>query len=179
MSKVVKVTEKNKACFDFCSDKFLTKDVVILSEYLGLSVSQLQSLKNEIRNAQGESKVLKNKIAQKALEQAEISAPESLFKNTSFFVFADMDNIGSVTKVLKNFQKKHEVLKVKGGLLEKAYVDASYIKRLAGLPSKEVLISKVLMLLKSPVQRLTATLSTPINKLNLTLSAIKQQKSEE
>jgi len=174
-----KLTKRNQDNYDYCVAKIDCSSVVILSEYEGITVTQLQSLKKEIRKANGDSKVLKNKIAQKAFEHASISLPNTLFKNTSFFVFSDTDNVGSVTKVLKTFQKKNEVLKIKGGLIEKEYIDAKYIQKLAGLPTKDVLIAKVLMLMKSPVQRLTATLSTPITKLNLTLNAIKQKKSEE
>lgn len=176
---VKQLTKRNQANFDYCVEKIDDSSVVILSEYEGLSVTQLQTLKHEIKKVNGVSKVLKNKIAQKAFDQASISLPESLFKNTSFFVFSDTDNIGSVTKVLKTFQKKNEALKIKGGLIEKEYIDAKYVQKLAGLPTKDVLIAKVLMLMKSPIQRLTATISTPITKLNLTLNAIEQKKSEE
>ena len=84
---VKQLTKRNQANFDYCVEKIDDSSVVIMSEYEGLSVTQLQSLKREIKKVNGVSKVLKNKIAQKAFDQASISLPESLFKTPRLIWF--------------------------------------------------------------------------------------------
>ncbi|MEK9658152.1 MAG: 50S ribosomal protein L10 [bacterium] len=173
------ITKRNKDYYDYCEKQVLNNTFVILSEYEGLSVTEMQGLKRQLKAHNAESKVLKNKVAKIVFKNANIDVPEELFENTSFFVFSDMESLGNVAKVMKKFGKTNECLRIKGGLLEKKYIDSKYVNQLAGLPSTETSIAKLLMLLNSPIYRLTTTLSAPIRKLNLTLLAIKKSKEEE
>ena len=164
--------------FEFCETSIQNEDLLVFCEYKGLTVPELQELRNKLKSDQATSKVIKNKVAKKAMASVD-ERPDHLFQNSTLLTVAKTDQVGSVLKTIKEFGKKNECLKIKGGYLDKAYIDSRYLNQLAGLPTKDELIAKLLMLMKSPISRLAMALSSPINKLNLTLTAIKQSKTEE
>lgn len=178
MAKTKEISKAKKSFLQYCEDSLNNENLLVFCEYNGLSVTELQSLRSKVKASNGISKVVKNNVAKKAFVALD-DIPEHLFKNSTLLATSNTDNIGPVLKQISEFSKDHEGLKIKGGYLDKAYIDPTYIKTLASLPTKDVLIAKLLMLVKSPISRLALTLSTPINKLNLTLSAIRQNKEEE
>ena len=178
MSNTKAISQEKKSFLKYCQDSLNNENLLVFCEFNGLSVTDLQTLRAKVKASNGVSKVVKNNVAKKAfVDLSEI--PNHLFKNSTLIATSKTDNIGPVVKQISEFSKNHEDLKIKGGYLDKEYIDPAYIKTLATLPTKDELIAKLLMLVKSPISRLALTLSTPMNKLNLTLSAIRQNKEEE
>jgi large subunit ribosomal protein L10 len=123
----------------------------------GLTVAQVQKLRKGIA-AKGKMCVAKNTLLKRATR--DIAGAEQLepyFKDQIALIFAHQD-APAVAKVVHGLSEETDKLKVLAGYLDKRVVDASKVKFIATLPSKEVLIARLAGLLKSPVSRLAFVL---------------------
>ena len=84
----------------------------------------------------------------------------------------------SLSKALVEFSKGNEKLKIIAGYLGGKLLTEKEIKTLASLPSKEVLLTKIAVLLKMPIQQIATVLNAPIQKLALVLKSLEQQKAK-
>lgn len=174
MASVKAIAEKSKV-LDSIKGK-LSSSIILLADFRGLTVSELTTLRREIKREGGSASVYKNTLTRKALDELNISCPEALLKGPSLFLNAE-DPV-KLSKLLVKYTKDLDRLKIKGGFLDKSSLDESQIIQLASLPSREELIAKAVGTIKAPLSRLVASLSSPIRGLVYTLSAIKEKKQE-
>lgn len=149
MEKVI-ITEKKVKVEQIASD-FQAAQSVSVIEYRGLSVSQLEALRNELRKEEVEMHVLKNTLVQKAAESLGLSELDSQLTGPNAYVFSKKDAV-SGPKVLVKFARKHEKLIIKGGVIEGKVVDEAQVKTIAQLPNKEGMLSMLLGCLTSPIR---------------------------
>jgi large subunit ribosomal protein L10 len=150
---------------------------IILADYRGLSVKELQQLRRNLREAGAEVKVYKNSLAMIAVTEAGL--PESLndmLVGPSVFVFAGEDPVAPA-KVMTTFAKEHAALEVKGGLVEGALVDAAGMAAVAALPSREELVAKMLGTMLNPMSGLVRVLNGPAGAFARVVQAIADQKA--
>lgn len=137
----------------------------IFAEYRGLTVEQISLLRKQLREKQAEFHVVKNNFARIAFEELgfpkEVS-PALLGPTGVAFVKSD---VNEVAKVLVEFAKEVPALKVKGGVVEKDYLDQAAIDAYAKLPGKNQLIAMFMSAIRSPVQKLAYTLVAYKEKL--------------
>lgn len=144
--------------------RFTDSEVIVLSEYRGLSVDDLADLRIELRKAGGRYKVYKNTLARRAAVQAELddsfiellSGPTAI-TYTEAEQRSDIDVV-SIAKALKEFGKANDNLVIKGGLFEGRFIDAGEVNRLADIEPREVLLSKFAGLLAAPMQQFAGLL---------------------
>ena len=150
---------------------------IILADYRGLSVKELQQLRRNLRETGAEVKVYKNSLAMIAVTEAGL--PEGLndmLVGPSVFVFAGEDPVAPA-KVMTTFAKEHAALEVKGGLVEGALVDAAGMAAVAALPSREELIAKMLGTMLNPMSGLVRVLNGPAGAFARVVQAIADQKA--
>lgn len=111
-------------------------------DYRGLAVKEIQQLRRNIREADGQMKVYKNTIMHLALSQADLPTLDDLLAGPSAFVFAGTD-VAASAKAIKEFAKDNENLQIKGGLMDGAAVSAAEVEAIASLPSREVLMAQI------------------------------------
>ncbi len=111
-------------------------------DYRGLTVKEIQQLRRNIREADGQMKVYKNTIMHLALSQADLPTLDDLLAGPSAFVFAGTD-VAASAKAIKEFAKDNENLQIKGGLMDGAAVSAAEVEAIASLPSREVLMAQI------------------------------------
>ena len=111
-------------------------------DYRGLTVKEIQQLRRNIREADGQMKVYKNTIMHLALSQADLPTLDDLLAGPSAFVFAGTD-VAASAKAIKEFAKDNEKLEIKGGLMDGAAVSAAEVEAIASLPSREVLMAQI------------------------------------
>ena len=111
-------------------------------DYRGLTVKEIQQLRRNIREADGQMKVYKNTIMHIALSQADLPTLDDLLAGPSAFVFAGTD-VAASAKAIKEFAKDNENLQIKGGLMDGAAVSAAEVEAIASLPSREVLMAQI------------------------------------
>jgi large subunit ribosomal protein L10 len=148
----------------------------IVTDYRGLTVEQITDLRNKLREKGVYYQVVKNNLVKIALKNNNIEGLDEYFFGPSAVAFAKDDPV-SPSKILSDFAKKQKALKIKGGYSDGKVITDNDITELAKLPSKEVLIGKLLGSLKSPASGIVNVLNGPIRNLVYALKEISKQKS--
>jgi large subunit ribosomal protein L10 len=133
---------------------------VILVEYTGATMKDLDNIRSKVREAGGEFHVVKNTLAKLALDKAGRSILEGYLEKSTAMGFALKDSI-KVVKAVNDFAKTLETIKIKGGYLDAQAMTAREIKALAELPPMPVLRSQLLGVLLAPASKLVRTLVEP------------------
>jgi large subunit ribosomal protein L10 len=168
--KKEKVVEELKA-------KLANLNAMFLAEYSGTNMTQMTKLRRELRNVDVEFNVVKNTLLKIASGGTKAEALQDKFSGPNAIVCINKDP-SAAAKVLSGFAKDIPNLKLKAGFLGNRVITAEEILKLATIPSKEVLVGRFLGLLQGMPQRLLYVLSGNMNKLMMTLNAIKIQKEQ-
>ena len=142
--------------------KFTDSAAVVLTEYRGLTVKDLQDLRRSL-GEDATYAVAKNTLALLAAREAGIEGIDSTLTGPTAFTFITGD-IAKVTKGLRDFAKAHPFLAIKGGVLEGRFLDAKAVLKLADLESREVLLSKMAGAMKGSLAKAAGTLAAPLSK---------------
>ena len=142
--------------------KFTDSAAVVLTEYRGLTVKDLQDLRRSLGDGATYA-VAKNTLALLAAREMGIEGIESTLVGPTAFAFITGD-IAKVTKGLRDFAKAHPFLVIKGGVLEGKFLDAKAVLKLADLESREVLLSKMAGAMKGSLAKAAGTLAAPLSK---------------
>lgn len=173
-----KVLEKKKAVVEELVEKLQSAQSFVLADYRGLTVSQDTELRNSLRNANVEYKVYKNTLIKLALDKIGITGLEEHLKSPTAVAISTEDVVAPA-KVLSEFAKKFDKLEIKVGAVEGNVIDQQGIKDLADLPSKEVLVAKVLGGLNAPIAGFVNVLNGNLRGLACVLNAIQEKKAKE
>ena len=144
-------------------------------DYRGLTVKEIQQLRNSIREADASMKVYKNTLMHIALQDLEMASMDEILERLSAFVFAGADPVASA-KALKEFAKSNDKLEVKGGLMDGAFVTAEQVKAVADLPSREQLFGQLAGLLNGFARRLAVSINDMPSSLARALNQVAEQK---
>jgi large subunit ribosomal protein L10 len=160
---------------DELQEKLNRANALFLTEYAGLNVAQVSKLRRDINGAGGEFKVAKNTLLKIAASGTMAEGLREELAGPNAMIYSYKDPVG-VAKVLAGVTKDLPKLKIKGGLLGTQRLTPQDIANLATIPPKEVLVGKLLGLMKGMPQRLVGTLSANLTQFMLVLNAIKTQK---
>lgn len=156
--------------------KITDSEAVILADYRGLTVQEINELRSKLKDTGVELKIHKNTLFKIAAEKCGLSDLEDLLTGPTAMAFCKDKPIES-SKLLYQFSKAHKVFQIKGAILEGSVIEKEKVIALAMLPSREELIAKLVGSLKAPISRLVGTLNNPAQKLVLTLNQIAEQKA--
>ena len=156
-------------------EKFDKSSVVVLTEYKGLTMEKLSALRKKLRPIDAEYRVLKNTLVSIALKDKSFEGMDKILSGPTAVLFGYKDQV-MPTKVLADFMKENEKLGIKGGILDGKLVDTKVINMLSRLPSREVLIAKVVYGMKAPITNFVLDLKQMLSKLVIALSAIKDKR---
>ena len=160
------INAKKEQVSDLAS-KFKEAKLILLTDYRGINVEEVTSLRNDLRNAKAEYKVIKNNITKRALQEAGIEGLENELEGPTAVIMTNEDYL-EPTKAIYNFTKDHDFYKIKAGVVEGKVMTAEEIITLAKLPSREQLLSM-----------LAGALLGNISKLAVALDQVKLQKEAE
>jgi large subunit ribosomal protein L10 len=133
---------------------------VVLVEYSGLKMKDLDTIRAKAREAGGEFHIVKNTLAKLALEKTGHSVPADFAEKSTAIGFAYNDAAG-FTKAITDATKGMEAVKIKGGFMGTEALNAVQVKALANLPPLPVLRSQLLGVLQAPASKLVRTLAEP------------------
>jgi large subunit ribosomal protein L10 len=170
----VKLDEKKKIV-DELKDKFSKSKVVIVTDYKGLDVTTINSLRRELRELQVEYRVVKNTLLIRATENTDLAMIKDNFKGPSAVAISYEDPVAPA-KVLTDFAKDHEQFDIKAGVIEGRALDLPAIKALSKLPSREELVGQLLFVMAGVPTGLVRALSDIPRRLLNVLGAVKNQK---
>ena len=151
---------------------------ISIVEYRGLNVADISELRKQYREAGVNYKVYKNTLVNIALSELGYEGYEEYLSGPNGFVFSNEDMVQG-PKISVDFEKDHEALKVKAGIIDGKVVDADSVKALAKLPTKEVLLAQVLGGLNAPIQGFASVLNATLSSLVYALNAVKEKKEQE
>jgi large subunit ribosomal protein L10 len=168
---------KNKESVVELSKKFKDAKGMILTQYQGLTVSDISDLRAKLRKCESEYAIVKNTISEIALKEMGVEAGDN-FVGPTAVVFENGDIVGPA-KIIMEFAKSHDKLKVKSAFMDGIFVEAEVVSQLSVLPSKEVLIAKMLGSMNAPISGMVNVLAANIRGLVTVLDAIskKQEKA--
>ena len=158
------------------TDKLSRAKSIYFTDYLGLNVSDVTSLRKRFFDSNVEYLVVKNTLLKIASDQNKISLSDELFSGSTAIAIS-YDEPVLAAKVLKDFLKDHDLPNIKGVLFEGSYLPASEFEKIANLPSKEESLTKIVVMLKSPVQNIVNLLNSPMVKLVHVLNGLKETKN--
>ena len=149
---------------------------LVLADYRGLSVKEMQDLRRRLRESGCEITIYKNRLSKIALADLEISELDEYLVGPTAFVLSDEDP-ASLAKTLMDFAKEHEALEVKVAYIDAAVMSADEVRTLATLPAREELIAKLLGTMQNPMAGLVRVANGPASAFVRILGAIKDQKT--
>jgi large subunit ribosomal protein L10 len=161
---------KNQEIVKNLTKKFKAMKGLILTEYRGLTVEEISNLRLKLRQFGSEYAVVKNTLSKIALKEAGIEAGEVFSGSTGLVI--EGGDIASPAKIVVEFAKTHAKLKIKAGFLEGKFVDVAVVEQLSAIPSKEVLIARMLGSMNATVAGFVNVLSINIRGLIAVLNAI-------
>jgi len=135
---------------DAIAAKLRESSSTVVADYRGLNVAQVTQLRKLLREAGVEFQVLKNSLVSRAAASAELGELDSILTGPTAVAFS-ADAVAPA-KILNDFAKKNDALKIKGGVVDGVFYDAAQVKALADLPSREGLLSMLLSVLQAPVR---------------------------
>jgi len=170
--------EKKKAIVDALQEKFDRSKIVIATDYKGLNVAKMNELRRKLRAADIEYSVVKNTLLVRAAEGTDVSVIADYFKGPTAIALSYEDPV-SIAKILTDFAKENEKLKITIGEMSGKVMDLEAIKTLSSLPSREELLAKLLsVLIGVPTSFVRALNGISVQFLNV-LQAIKEQKEKQ
>lgn len=168
--------EQKKEVVKQLGEKFSASQASFIVGYKGLTVLQMQGLRNELREKGGSLMVAKArlmKLAVQDLGNCKDLAP--VLKNQIGVVFSN-DQPPAVAKVLDTFAKANEALELVAGCLDGKMLDSEGIRIIAQLPSREILLSQICFALNMPVTKLATVLNASILQLLMVLKQVEEKK---
>ena len=145
------------------SSQFEKSEAVIVAHYQGLTVSQLDELRAQMREHGIQFKITKNRITKLALEKTRCKDLSRLFTGPTAVALSE-DAITSA-KILTKFSKDNENLKILGGIMGNDILDVAGVKNVATLPSLDEARAKIIGILRSPAQKIASILLAPASKI--------------
>lgn len=173
MPKVEKVEKVKKI-----KEKMSGSSVIILTDYRGMTVNEITNLRNKLRQKNTEYKVIKNRLANLAIEKENHAKIKELLEGPTAIAFGFGDPI-LPAKIIFEFIKEHDKPIVKGGIVEEKFQDAEGIKTLSKLPSREMLLSMVVSGIQSPISSFVNVLHGTLRKFVYVLEAIRKSKEQK
>lgn len=168
-------TAEKNAVIEKYTEKFKRAKCVYVAEYEGINVASVTEVRKKFREQNVEYKVLKNRLARIALNNAGISELDEYLTGANTYIIGYDDPV-IPAKILEEFNKKVEILKLKSVLFEGKVFGAEDAKNIAKLPSREVLLGQLLGMLNSPMTKLAGTLQASMQKMVGVLISLKDKK---
>ncbi len=140
------------------SDTIAGAQSVVVVDYRGLTVAEDTQLRKQLREAGVSYKVYKNTLVSRAVEGTEFESLKNDLEGPNAFAVSK-DDATAPARVLAEFAKKAPKLEIKAGIVEGTYYDAEGMKAIASIPSRDVLLSRLLGSMQSPITNLARVLN--------------------
>jgi large subunit ribosomal protein L10 len=143
---------------------------VIVTEYTGMTMPQFDVLRAKIREAGGEFHVVKNTLGKIAIEKNGMKVRDEYFEGSTAIGFA-FEDAPALAKIMTDYTKTVETLKIKGGYLGASAMTPAQVKALADLPPLPVVRAQLLGVLLAPASKLARTIAEPGRQIASVLKA--------
>lgn len=167
-------TPQKAKSIDELTDHLTRAKLVIVTDYRGLKVTDLQTLRGNLRTSGGEFHIAKNTLTKIAAGHAGVEGLDPHLEGPSALAFGFEDAV-QTAKTVSDFVRTSRVLVIKGGVMDNRPISAADVEAIATLPSKEELQARLLGMLVSPMSRTLGVLTGPSRSLVYLLNARGEQ----
>ncbi len=164
--------QQKKEILEDLDKKIEKQKTIIFFDFTGLKVKDFSNLRKKIKDAGNELKVVKKTLMDLAFKKAKLQAEPKKMLGEIGLVFGYTDELG-LTKMVYQFSKDNQNLKILGGFFENKFRQAEEIIALAKLPSKEELIANLFFTVKYPLSLVNNLLQKNLNILNPARNSLK------
>ena len=162
--------ERKQQMVDEYVDWIHQSKALIVMEYTGLTMKQMDDLRGKIRESGGEFHIVKNTLGKVAFQQTGWETPATMFEGSTAISFAFQD-AAATAKTINEFIRTSEFVKVKGGYLDQHAISAVDVKALAELPPMPVVRAQLMGTILAPASKLVRTLAEPARALAAVMKA--------
>ena len=168
-------TEAKKATVAELAEAFSTSPSAIVSDYRGLSVADLGKVRRELRTKGISYRVVKNRLAKIAADEAGRSELAPLLTGPTALALGGKDE-SALARGLLEAIRPYRTITVRGGVIGNRRLDAEGVARLATLPPREVLLAQLAGSIASPLTSLASILGAPLRNLDYALAQLRDQR---
>jgi len=172
-----KILEEKKQIVSSLAEQFKTAVSGVFVDYCGLTVEQDTQLRNKLREAGVEYKVIKNTLTRFAAKEVGFDELDPILNGPTSLAISMTDEVAPA-KVIADFAKDNEQLEIKAGFLDGKVLALDEVKKLAATPNRETLIAKMLGSLNAPISNLARTLQALVDN-GVEPADIKVEKAED
>src|SRR4029077_7205288 len=148
------------------TEKLRTADTLIVTDYRGLTMPQIDALRGRLLENGAKFTVVKNTLTRRAAEAAGVDALLALLEGPSAIAFIESDgDMVAVAKAMADSARSTRVLEIRGGVMQGRTISAADVDELAKLPPFDVLRGQVLGAIIGPLQSLVGLVSAPLQNL--------------
>ena len=158
-------------------EKMTNSEALILTDYRGLSVSDMGDLRRKLREVDGVFQVVKNTLFARAVEEAGLPIPTEQMEGPVAVGYC-LGDAPPVAKAMTDYAKEKDLLQIRGAILGTNLLDQDGVKGLADLPPREVLLAQLVGAVQGPMGSLVSTLQAPMRELVQVLQARSEQGQE-
>ncbi len=172
------IREGKAEVVDAVRTRLAGSSATLVTEYRGLTVAEMATLRRALRAVGGDYKVFKNTLVRRAIEGGDFAELAALLEGPTAIAFVSGD-VSAVAKALRDFARGAPALVLKGGVIEGALLDARQLSAIADLPSREVLLSQLAGVLAAPMRQMATLLQALPQNLAYGLAALLEQRGGE
>jgi large subunit ribosomal protein L10 len=156
--------DEKAAVIEEIAEEIKTSESILAIDYRGISVSQAAELRSGLRDADASFKVVKNRLTKIAADKAGVTGLNDVLQGPTALTFVKGD-VAQAAKAITSFNKTHNVLTYKGGLMGETLLDEDKFTAIAKLPSRDTLNAQLAGVVASPIVTLTRGLGSMISGL--------------
>jgi large subunit ribosomal protein L10 len=170
-------TAQKAAVIEETREALSASEGTVLADYRGLTVQQLGQLRERLSKGGVTLKVVKNTLIKRAADEVGIEGLDPYLTGPTAVAYSP-DPVAAA-KLLSQATREFRKMEIKAGILGKTAISAAGVKELADLPSREVLLGKVVGTLNAPIQQLAWVLNAPLGNLARVLDQVRQKREAE
>ena len=168
------VAPEKEQVVDDLRQRLRQTNFTVMTDFRGLRVGNMSDLRRQVRAAEGDLHIAKNTLLRIAAQSEGMEDLRDLFVGPTAVAYAKGDE-AVLAKALTDYSAGSPELVIKGGILDKKYLDADQVRQLAALPPREVLVAQVVGGMQSPIYGLVGVLSATIGSFVRVLNARSEQ----
>jgi large subunit ribosomal protein L10 len=169
--------DQKKNLIDGLNDGISRAKSIVFTGYQGLKVSKMQELRKQLREREIDLKVTKNTLLAIALKNNQLEVGEEILSKPLAVISGYSDEV-EPCKIINDFAKSNENLKILGGIVDKKFIDAGQVKTLAMMPSRDELYAKLVGSCAAPISGFVNVLAGNLRGLVQIIKAYKDNKEK-
>jgi len=159
------------------ADRLKDSSSLFVTDFKGLTNKQIEELRKKLKNVSSKYLVINNSLCKSALKDLKLEALADLVDGSCAISYTSSDPVAT-SKALVNFAKNNEHFQVKGGYVDGGVITVDTIRELAAMPSREVLLGRLVAAINSPITGMVSVCSGIIKKMLYVINDIIRKKEE-